>query len=199
MKKINVGVLALQGDFKEHIKMLKGLNVPVIEIRFPKQLEKIDGLIIPGGESTTINKLMEKYGFREKLKDFRRSGKPIFGTCAGLIILASEVSGKGPGLGFIDMKVKRNAYGRQIDSFEEMVSINFDHKPDPVDFKSVFIRAPKIVYTGKNVKVLSSLGDEVMLAREENILVCAFHPELTDDTRIHKYFIEMINKNLEEK
>lgn len=199
MKKINVGVLALQGDFKEHIKILKGLDVPVIEIRFPEQLEKIDGLIIPGGESTTINKLMEKYGFREKLKDFRRSGKPIFGTCAGLIILASEVSGKGPGLGFIDMKVKRNAYGRQIDSFEEMVSINFDHKPDPVDFKSVFIRAPKIVYTGKNVKVLSSLGDEVMLAREENILVCAFHPELTDDTRIHEYFIEMINKNLEEK
>lgn len=199
MKKINVGVLALQGDFKEHIKILKGLDVPVIEIRFSKQLEKIDGLIIPGGESTTINKLMEKYGFREKLKDFRRSGKPIFGTCAGLIILASGVSGKGPGLGFIDMKVKRNAYGRQIDSFEEMVSINFDHKPDPVEFRSVFIRAPKIVYTGKNVKVLSSLGDEVMLAREENILVCAFHPELTDDTRIHKYFIEMINKNLEEK
>ena len=199
MKKINVGVLALQGDFKEHIKILKGLDVPVIEIRFPEQLEKIDGLIIPGGESTTINKLMEKYGFREKLKDFRRSGKPIFGTCAGLIILASEVSGRGSGLGFIDMKVKRNAYGRQIDSFEEMVSINFDHKPDPVDFKSVFIRAPKIVYTGKNVKILSSLGDEVMLAREENILVCAFHPELTDDTRIHEYFIEMINKNLEEK
>lgn len=199
MKKINVGVLALQGDFKEHIKMLKDLNVPVIEIRSPKQLEEIDGLIIPGGESTTINKLMNKYGFKERLKDFRRSGKPIFGTCAGLIILASEVSGKGSGLGFIDMKVKRNAYGRQIDSFEEMVSINFDHKPDRNGFKSVFIRAPKIVYTGKNVKVLSSLNDEILLAREKNILVCAFHPELTDDTRIHKYFIEMINKNLEEK
>ena len=199
MKKINVGVLALQGDFEEHIKMLKGLNVPVIEIRSPKQLEEIDGLIIPGGESTTINKLMNKYGFKERLKDFRRSGKPIFGTCAGLIILASEVSGKGSGLGFIDMKVKRNAYGRQIDSFEEMVSINFDHKPDRNGFKSVFIRAPKIVYTGKNVKVLSSLNDEILLAREKNILVCAFHPELTDDTRIHKYFIEMINKNLEEK
>ena len=102
-------------------------------------------------------------------------------------------------LGFIDIKVKRNAYGRQIDSFEEMVSINLDHKPDPVSFKSVFIRAPKIVYTGKNVKVLSSLSDEILLAREKNILVCAFHPELTDDTRIHEYFIEMINKNLEEK
>jgi pyridoxal 5'-phosphate synthase pdxT subunit len=199
MKKINVGVLALQGDFKEHIKILKDLDVSVTEIRFSCQLENIDGLIIPGGESTTINKLMDKYGFKEKLKNFRRSGKPIFGTCAGLIILASGVSGKGAGLGFIDMKVKRNAYGRQIDSFEEMVSINFDHKPEPVKFKSVFIRAPKIVYTGKNVKVLSRSGDEILLAREKNILVCAFHPELTDDTRIHEYFIEMINENLEGK
>ena len=109
MKKINVGVLALQGDFKEHIKMLKDLDVTVSEIRSTRQLENIDGLIIPGGESTTINKLMDKYGFKEKLKDFWRSGKPIFGTCAGLIILASGVSGKGTGLGFIDMKVKRNA------------------------------------------------------------------------------------------
>jgi len=199
MKKINVGVLALQGDFKEHIKMLRKLDISVIEIKFPQQLEEIDGLIIPGGESTTINKLMDKYGFKERLKDFSRSGKPIFGTCAGLIVLSSEVSGKGSGLGLINMKVKRNAYGRQIDSFEEMVSINFDHKPDPADFKSVFIRAPKIVYTGKNVKVFSSLGDEILLAREKNILVCAFHPELTDDTRIHEYFIEMINENLEEK
>jgi len=179
--------------------MLKDLDVPVSETRSTRQLENIDGLIIPGGESTTINKLMDKYGFKEKLKDFRRSGKPIFGTCAGLIILASEVSGKGTGLGFIDMKVKRNAYGRQIDSFEEIVSINFDHKPEPVEFKSVFIRAPKIVYTGKNVKVLSRSGDEILLAREKNILVCAFHPELTDDTRIHEYFIEMINENLEGK
>ena len=199
MKKINVGVLALQGDFKEHIKMLKCLDVPVTEIRFSRQLENIDGLIIPGGESTTINKLMDKYGFKKKLDDFWRSGKPIFGTCAGLIILSSGVSGKGAGLGFIDVKVKRNAYGRQIESFEEMVSINFDHKPEPVEFKSVFIRAPKIVYTGKNVKVLSRSGDEILLAREKNILVCAFHPELTDDTRIHKYFIEMINENLEGK
>ena len=199
MKKINVGVLALQGDFKEHIKMLKGLGVPVIEIRSTQQLDEIDGLIIPGGESTTINKLMGKYGFTERLEDFCRSGKPIFGTCAGLIILSSEISGDGFGLGFIDIKVKRNAYGRQIESFEEIVSINLDHKPDPVGFKSVFIRAPKIVYTGENVKVLSSSGDDILLAREKNILVCAFHPELTDDTRIHEYFIEMINENLEEK
>ena len=199
MKKINVGVLALQGDFKEHIKMLKGLGVPVIEIRSTQQLDEIDGLIIPGGESTTINKLMGKYGFTERLEDFCRSGKPIFGTCAGLIILSSEISDDGFGLGFIDIKVKRNAYGRQIESFEEIVSINLDHKPDPVGFKSVFIRAPKIVYTGENVKILSSSGDDILLAREKNILVCAFHPELTDDTRIHEYFIEMINENLEEK
>lgn len=199
MRKVNIGVLALQGDFKEHIKMLKKINVPAIEIRLPEQLKEIDGLIIPGGESTTINKLMDKYGFKEVLKEFRGSGKPIFGTCAGLILLASGVSGKEPGLGFIDIKVKRNAYGRQAESFEEVSSINFDHKPDPLGFRSVFIRAPKIVYTGKNVKVLSSLGDDVLLAREKNILVCAFHPELTDDARIHEYFIEMINESLEEK
>ena len=199
MRKVNVGVLALQGDFREHIKMLEKINVPVIEIRFPQQLEEIDGLIIPGGESTTINKLMDKYGFKEGLKVFMGSGKPIFGTCAGLILLASGVSGREPGLGFIDIKVKRNAYGRQVDSFEEVVSINLDHRPDPKGFKSVFIRAPKIVYTGKNVKILSSLGEDVLLAREKNILVCSFHPELTDDTRIHEYFIEMINENLEEK
>jgi pyridoxal 5'-phosphate synthase pdxT subunit len=195
MEKINVGVLALQGDFKEHIKMLEKIGVSVAEIRFPQQLEEIDGLIIPGGESTTINKLMDKYGFREKLKDFFRSGKPISGTCAGLIILASGVSGGRSGLGFIDIKVKRNAYGRQIDSFEEVVSINLNQKADPEGFRSIFIRAPKIMYTGKNVKVLSSLGDEVLLAREKNILISTFHPELTDDTRIHEYFIKMIKKN----
>ncbi len=199
MRKVNVGVLALQGDFSEHIKMLKKIDVPVSEIRFPWQLKKIDGLIIPGGESTTLKKLMDKYGFKEGLKVFSRAGKPIFGTCAGLIVLASGVSGKESGLGFIDIKVKRNAYGRQVDSFEEVVSISLDHKPDSKGFKSVFIRAAKIVYTGKNVKILSSLGDDIVLAREKNILVCAFHPELTDDTRIHEYFIEMINENLEEK
>ena len=192
MKKINVGVLSLQGDFKEHIKMMKDLDAPATEIKFPRQLEDIDGLIIPGGESTTINKLMDKYGFKEKLKEFKGSGKPIFGTCAGLIILSSGVSGKGACLGFIDVKVERNAYGRQIDSFEEMVSINFNHKPDPAGFRSVFIRAPKIVYTGKNVKVLSRSGDGILLAREKNILVCSFHPELTDDQRIHHYFFSLL-------
>lgn len=199
MKRINVGVLALQGDFKEHIKMLEKIGASAVEIRFPEQLEEIDGLIIPGGESTTINKLMDKYGFKERLKDFYGSGKPIFGTCAGLIVLASEIPEGGIGLGFIDIKVRRNAYGRQIDSFEDIVGINLDHKPDPIGFKSIFIRAPKIIYTGENVSVLSSSGDEVLLARQRNILVCVFHPELTDDTRIHEYFIEMINKYLEEK
>jgi len=199
MKKINVGVLALQGDFKEHIKILGKIGVPAVEIRFPEQLGQIDGIIIPGGESTTINKLMDKYGFKEKLKDFSGSGKPIFGTCAGLIILACEVSDEEVSLGFIDIGVQRNAHGRQIDSFEDIVNINLDHKPDREGFKSIFIRAPKIIYTGENVKILGSSNDGPMLAREKNILVCAFHPELTDDARIHEYFIEMINKNLEEK
>ena len=199
MKKINVGVLALQGDFKEHIKMLGKIGVTAVEIRFPEQLEEIDGLIFPGGESTAINKLIDKYGFRERLEDFSGSGRPMFGTCAGLIILASEVSDEEISLGFIDIRVQRNSYGRQIDSFEDIVSINLDHKPDRKGFKSIFIRAPRIVHTGENVRILSSLGDEVVLARERNILVCAFHPELTDDTRIHEYFIEMIKENLEEK
>lgn len=199
MKKINVGVLALQGDFKEHIKMLDRIGVPAVEIRFTEQLEEIDGLIIPGGESTTINKLMDKYGFKERLKDFSGSGKPIFGTCAGLIILASKVSNEEISLGLIDIGVQRNAHGRQIDSFEDIVNINLDHEPDREGFKSIFIRAPKIIHTGENVRILSSSGDGPVLAREKNILVCAFHPELTDDTRIHEYFIEMINENLEEK
>ncbi len=199
MRKINVGVLALQGDFREHIKILGKIGVQAVEIRLPEQLGQIDGLIIPGGESTTINKLMDKYGFKEKLKVFSGSGKPIFGTCAGLIILACEVSDEEVSLGFIDIGVQRNAHGRQIDSFEDIVNINLDHKPDREEFKSIFIRAPKIIYTGENVKILGSSNDGPMLAREKNILVCAFHPELTDDARIHEYFIEMINKNLEEK
>ncbi|TET51979.1 MAG: pyridoxal 5'-phosphate synthase glutaminase subunit PdxT, partial [Actinomycetota bacterium] len=180
-------------------KMLDMMGVPAVEIRFPEQLEDIDGLIIPGGESTAINKLMDKYGFKEKLKDFSGSGKPMFGTCAGLIILACEVSDEEASLGFIDIGVQRNAHGRQIDSFEDIVNINLDHKPDREGFKSIFIRAPKIIYTGENVKILGSSNDGPVLAREKNILVCAFHPELTDDARIHEYFIEMINKNLEEK
>ena len=199
MKDIVVGVLALQGDFREHINILKKLEVKTMEIRFPGQLDRVDGLIIPGGESTTINKLFDRYGFRKKLLEFSQSGKPLFGTCAGLIVLAENITGKDRQLGLIDIDVERNAYGRQIDSFEQKIILNLNHKTEKRDFDSVFIRAPKIIRTGKNVKILGRHEEQTVLAREKNILVSAFHPELTDDTRIHQYFIGMIRENLKER
>jgi 5'-phosphate synthase pdxT subunit len=189
---IRVGVLSLQGAFREHVSILKECGVSAVEVRFPEQLDSIDGLIIPGGESTTINKLLKKYEFKESLDKFYRESKPIFGTCAGLILLAKNVQGEGEGLGYIDIKVQRNAYGRQIDSFEEMLDISFDQNGSGKKFKSIFIRAPKILSVGRKVEVLAKLKDEIVLVRDNNVMVCAFHPELTDDLRIHKYFIKMI-------
>jgi len=198
MKDIIVGVLALQGDFREHINILKKLDIGAVEIKFPYQLDSIDGLIIPGGESTTIKKLFDRYGFRDRISEFCRSGRPLFGTCAGLILLAGDVSGEGRQMGLIDIDVERNAYGRQIESFEHGISLNLNHKKGGRKFNSVFIRAPKIIRTGKNVKVLGKYEDQIVLARENNILVCAFHPELTEDTRVHEYFINMVKDNLKE-
>lgn len=196
---IKVGVLALQGAFREHIEMVKKCREEVEEIKLPEQLEKIDGIIIPGGESTTMEKLLSGYGFKEHLDKFRRDGKPIFGTCAGLILIAKKVIGEKSGLGYINIDVERNAYGRQIDSFEEFINLDGEiiGKPDIYKnkFKAVFIRAPKIKKIGKSVKVLSRLNGNVILAREENILVSTFHPELTEDSRIHKYFIKIIELN----
>ena len=199
MKNITVGVLALQGDFREHINILKKMNIATREIRFPAQLDRIDGFIIPGGESTTINKLLDKYDFKEKLKRFAKSGKPLFGTCAGLIILACGIADEEGQTGLIDIDIERNAYGRQIESFEQNIRLNLNHKAGSREFNSIFIRAPRIIRTGKNVKVLGRYNEEVALAREKNILVCAFHPELTDDSRIHQYFITMIIDGLKEK
>jgi 5'-phosphate synthase pdxT subunit len=199
MDSIVVGVLALQGDFREHIEMIKLLGVETREIRFPEQLDEVDGLIIPGGESTTINKLFDKYGFRKKLHEFYESGKPLFGTCAGLIVLSKEARGEEKQLGLIDIDVERNAYGRQIDSFEQRISLNLNHKAEKKDFNSVYIRAPKIIRKGEGVKVLGLHDDEIVLARQKNVLVSSFHPELTDDTRIHRYFIEMIREYVKEK
>jgi 5'-phosphate synthase pdxT subunit len=199
MDSIIVGVLALQGDFREHIEMLKMLGVEAREIRFPGQLDQVDGLIIPGGESTTINKLFDKYGFRKKLHEFYESGKPLFGTCAGLIVLAKKAKGEENQLGLIDIDVERNAYGRQIDSFEQKISLNLNHSAEKKDFNSVYIRAPKIIRKGDGVKVLGMHDEEIVLARQENVLVSSFHPELTDDTRIHKYFIGMIREYVKEK
>jgi 5'-phosphate synthase pdxT subunit len=190
-----VGVLALQGAFREHIKCLEKCRVSAIEIKFPSQLDDIDALIIPGGESTTIRRLLEKYKFRNKLYRFYRDGKPIFVTCAGLILMAKNIKGEGKGLGYIDVDVERNAYGRQVDSFEELLNINLDGKLKGRKFNSIFIRAPKILNIGDKVEVLGRFGQEAVLIRENNVIASTFHPELADDLRIHRYFINMIKNN----
>jgi len=192
---IRVGVLSLQGAFKEHIVKLKKCRVKTLEIRFPGQLAQVDGVIIPGGESTTINKLLKEYNFNEALDKFYKKGKPIFGTCAGLILIAKEIQGEGKGLGYIDINVKRNAYGRQIDSFEEMIYINFDSvKKEERRFRSVFIRAPGILSTGRNVKIMAEFDGKAILVKDGNVMASTFHPELTDDTGLHRYFVNMIKK-----
>ncbi len=195
---VKIGVLSLQGAFKEHIKKLKECGVDAIEVRFPEQLKQIDGLIIPGGESTTMNKLLGKYKFKESLDKFFKEGKPILGTCAGLILLSENIRGEGKGLGYIDIDVRRNAYGRQVDSFEDFIDINFNRNEgrnkNSTKFKSVFIRAPKILNTGRSVKIMAKLEGEAVLVRNSNVMVCTFHPELTDDLRIHQYFVNMIKK-----
>ncbi len=194
-EEIKIGVLALQGAFREHISAFKKCGVKSIEIRLPRQLKEVDGLVIPGGESTTIHKLLDKYEFGSALRDFYRSKKPIFGTCAGLVLLARKVLNEDFGLGLIDIVVDRNAYGRQVDSFESNLEFldkkNLDHEC----FNAVFIRAPKIKKAGVSVEVLGRLNGDIVLAKEANILVSAFHPELTDDLRIHRYFINMVKKS----
>ncbi len=195
---IKVGVLALQGAFREHINAVRKCGVYAKEIKLPEQITCMDGLIIPGGESTTINKLLKKYGFKTYLDNFYKKGKPIFGTCAGLIVLSNDIKGEKAGLGYIDITVERNAYGRQIDSFEESVNLNLNYNLNGKNFNAVFIRAPRILKVGGNVKILGKLNGNIIMARENNILVSVFHPELEDDTRVHQYFIEMI-KELKKK
>jgi len=189
----NIGVLALQGAFREHINLIKKCGANAVEIKFPDQLKEVEGLIIPGGESTTINKLMNKYNFKLYLDEFYKSGKAIYGTCAGLILIAKKVVNEDFGLGFIDVEVERNAYGRQLDSFEEYVTLEFDEKEK---FKAIFIRAPRIISTGPGVDILSKIDDNVILARQKNVLVSTFHPELQEDARIHEYFLKMIGKSV---
>lgn len=184
-----IGVLALQGAFREHVKMLRGCGAEGLEVRLPAQLEGADGLIIPGGESTTITKLMREYGFPESIKSFAASGRPVFGTCAGLIVLSDKIGGqKQKLLNLIDLDVMRNAYGRQIFSREVDLSMPF---LGAESFRAVFIRAPVILKAGKKVEVLATYQDRVVVARQKNILVSSFHPELTGDLRMHRYFLKM--------
>jgi 5'-phosphate synthase pdxT subunit len=186
-----VGVLAIQGDFQEHRQMLERLGVEVSEIRLPHQLDGIDGLIIPGGESTTIVQLIDIYHFRDVLREKIRGGLPVWGTCAGLIVISDKLSDHRPEpLHIMDIEVSRNAFGRQLDSFE--ADIEFDEIEGP-PFHCVFIRAPGVDKMGEDVKVLAKLEDGRPIAvRQGTMLATSFHPELTDDTRIHDLFIKII-------
>jgi len=187
---LQIGVLALQGDFAEHAAMLRSIGASVSEVRTAEQMDSVQSLIIPGGESTSMAKLMDAYGLRAPLRDFATSGKAIWGTCAGLILLAERLIENRPEpLGVLRITVQRNGFGRQVDSFESDLSIKgIDDGP----FHAVFIRAPIICQIGSGVEELDTLDDGTLVAaRQDNLLVTAFHPELTADTRLHRLFMEM--------
>jgi 5'-phosphate synthase pdxT subunit len=190
---MKIGVLALQGAFIEHVQILRSLGVDAVEVRKPEQLRDLDGLIIPGGESTTFGKLAVAYGLIEPIRAMCNAGKPVWGTCAGMIFLAKDVGGKQPLLGVMDVQVQRNAFGRQVESFEVDLDIPALGK-EP--FHAIFIRAPLIASVGKGVEVLAKLEDgTIVAARQGNLLATSFHPELTNDTRFHRYFLERAKKN----
>ena len=189
---MRIGVLALQGAVREHVMMLEALDVGCIAVRTPHQLADLDGLIIPGGESTAIGKLMETYGFYEPICEHHESGMAVWGTCAGAILVAEEILDEVPGqrsLGLMDISVRRNAFGRQIDSFE--ADLDFAHLPDG-PFRGVFIRAPWIERVGEGARELATHDDRVVAARQGDLLATVFHPELTGDPRVHRYFVEEI-------
>lgn len=187
---MKIGVLALQGAFREHRWMLERCGAEAVEVRTPQDLDDLDGLVIPGGESTTIGKLLVEWGLMDKIKERAAAGMAVYGTCAGMILLAGDIAGSGqPRLGLMDVKVRRNAFGRQRESFEADLNVP-EFGPEPV--RAVFIRAPYIESAGPGVKILAAVGDHIVIARQGKLLATAFHPELTDDDRIHKYFIKMI-------
>jgi 5'-phosphate synthase pdxT subunit len=185
---MRIGVLALQGAVAEHIRSIELAGGQGVAIKKTEQLADIDGLIIPGGESTTIGKLMRKYGFVEAIREYAGKGKPVFGTCAGLIVLAERLEGaEEPHLSLMDMTVARNAFGRQRESFET----DLDVKGIDTPLRAVFIRAPLIKQVSDKVEVLSMYKGEIVTARQGNLLASSYHPELTDDYRLHELFIGM--------
>ena len=178
---MRIGVLALQGAFREHARVLRELGAEVVEVRLPEELDRLDGLVIPGGESTTIMSLAGEYGLDDAIRAF---GGPILGTCAGLIVLDREH------LGLADLEVDRNAYGRQVKSFEADVELSGEAGP----LRGVFIRAPRIRELGDGVEVLGRLEGEPVLVRDGRLLLATFHPELTDDRRVHERFLELVEE-----
>jgi 5'-phosphate synthase pdxT subunit len=178
---MKIGVLAVQGNFREHAAMLRRLGADPVEVRKPDELAGLDGLVIPGGESTTFMRLMRLYGLEDAVRSFER---PIFGTCAGLIVLDQEH------LGLLDVDVERNAYGRQVASFEADLQLAGQDEP----LRGVFIRAPRVERAGADVEVLAELDGKSVLLRQGRFLVATFHPELTDDTRVHELFLDSVRE-----
>ncbi len=190
---MRIGVLALQGDFALHEAALRRCGAEAVEVRKPAELAGLAGLIIPGGESTTLLKLMDEWGFVPAIETFHAEGKPIFGTCAGLIVLAREVENPRQfSLGLIDVVVERNAYGRQRESFEASGTAALDGRPMPLEM--VFIRAPRIRRIGPGVEPLATHAGEPVMARQGTVLVATFHPELTEDIAVHRYFCDLARR-----
>lgn len=192
---MKIGVLAIQGDYEAHKKRLEQLGADTVLVRKPEQLDAIDAIVIPGGESSTFLNFLAERGFLEKLRDFV-STKPTFGTCAGAILLATEVENPPqPSLGALDIRIRRNAYGRQNESFISQASTELGARP----LEMVFIRAPKIVGTGKNVEVLAAESGDPVLVRQGKIMAATFHPELSDDTRVHQAFLNLVKNGTGER
>jgi len=190
-----IGILAIQGDVKEHTLVLGEMGVEVVEVRLPDQLEDLDGLIIPGGESTTIIQLIDLYGLRTPLTSKIKLGLPVWGTCAGMIVLAGSLTDERPDpLHLMDIEVSRNAFGAQVDSFETFIVVKHIGEPK---IRAVFIRAPIVTKVGKDVEILAKLENDIpVCVKDRNMLATAFHPELTQDTRIHEFFVDLVNKSI---
>lgn len=188
---MKVGILSLQGDVREHSAALESAGATPVEVRYERELSDVDALVLPGGESTTIGKLLDRFALLEPLKERARSGMPLYGTCAGAILLARDITGDQDAphrLGLMSITVRRNAYGRQVDSFETDLQIDGVGGP----FRAVFIRAPSIEEVGDGVEVLASHRGAPVLVREGNLLASTFHPEVTGDNRVHELFVEML-------
>ena len=193
-KPVRIGVVAMQGDFEAHVHAVADAGGEAFLVRTPEQVAEADALILPGGESTTIGKLMARFGVDAAIRDAHERGKPIYGTCAGMILLSKRIvqgekQGGQPTLGLMDIAVARNAFGRQVDSFEADIAAPKVTGDDPL--RGVFIRAPYVAEAGKGVDVLARFHERIVLVRQGNLLASAFHPELTGDMRVHRYFVRM--------
>jgi len=187
-----IGILALQGAVREHVRAVEASGATAVEVKRVEQLDEIDGLILPGGESTAMRRLMDRSNFIPALQTFGKSGKPIFGTCAGLILLANDIEGKDDAhLSLMDMKVARNAFGRQVDSFETQLDV----KHVAGDLNAIFIRAPYVIEVGPEVEVLAEHDGRIVAAQQGHYLCAAFHPELTNDHRFAAYFVKMVKES----